>query len=672
MNTKTLEYSSKKSLDKFIDDNNIIDNKLLLQIFTANNSKEFILELQQNISSKLPNAKIIGSTTCGEISSDGLKTNSTIISFSSFDSTTIETNLIEHTQSSFTTGQHIAESFSDIHSDTLKLIITFTDGLNMNGEEYLNGVSSINNKIIIAGGMAGDNAKFEETFVFTENRITTNGAVAVALYNKNLEVNTNYSFNWETIGKEHIVEKSDKNRVYQIDGMTTVDFYKYYLGDDMEDLLPAIGIEFPLVMKQNHINIARAVLTKHNDGSLSFAGNIPEGSTVRFGHGDVQMIIDKGIDCVKKIIKKPIESIFIYSCMARKALLLDDINIELAPLKELAPISGFFTYGEFYSDCDQNNCTPKLLNQTMTSITLSEKKELIKNISHKIFNNPHKSKENSEFHRTQALSILIERTTKELEDLNNQLENRVKKEVNDNLEKDSMIQVMQTQSELGEMIVMIIHQWRQPLSAITTSASAIQVYNDLDTLTTETINKSMSDILSYAEHLNSTIEDFRDLFKANNKLQVISLSKLINKSLSIVSPIVKKNNIKVITEFNNDTKILIQIGLVMQVLVNICKNAVDILIENNVENPTIKIITKIEKEMCIIRIFDNGGGIPNDIFPFIFDKKFTTKGETHGTGIGLHMSKTIIENKMGGKLTASNENGWAVFNLEIPIIEIED
>ncbi len=672
MNTKTLEYSSNESLDKFIDANNIIDDKLLIQIFTANNSKKFIFELQQNILNKLPNAKIIGSTTCGEISNNGLQTNSTIISFSSFDNTIIETNLIEYTQSSFTTGQHIIESFSDIHSDTLKLIITFTDGLNMNGEEYLNGISSINDEIVISGGMAGDNALFTETFVFTEKSITNNGAVAVALYNKNLEINTNYSFNWETIGKEHLVEKSDKNRVYQIDGMTTVDFYKYYLGDDMEDLLPAIGIEFPLVMKQNNINMARAVLTKHNDGSLSFAGNIPEGSMVRFGHGDVQMIIDKGLDSVKKIIKKPIESIFVYSCMARKALLQNDINIELSPLKELAPISGFFTYGEFYSDCDQNNCTPKLLNQTMTLVTLSETKEITKNISHNIFNNPHKTKDNSEFHRTQALSILIERTTKELEELNNQLESRVEKEVSENLEKDSMIQVMQTQAELGEMIEMIIHQWRQPLSAITTSASATQVYNELDTLTNEAIDKSMSDILSYSEHLNSTIEDFRDLFQTNNKLQTITLSNLIRKSLSIVSPIIKKNNIEIITEFKNDTKISIQIGLVMQVLVNICKNAVDILIENNIENPTIKITTNIKKKRCVIRIFDNGGGIPDDIFPFIFDNKFTTKGETHGTGIGLHMSKTIIENKMGGKLTANNENGWAVFNLKIPIIDIED
>ncbi len=672
MITKTLEYESKQLLELFIKNNNIDDNNLLIQIFTAQNTKEFIIELRNIILSKLPNAKIIGATSCGEISNNGSVTNTTVISFSSFFETTIKTSLVESKETSFSMGKEIIESFDNIHSEELKLIITFTDGLNTNGEEYLNGIASVNDKIIIAGGMAGDNAKFEITFIFDEKEITSNGAVAVALYNKELEINTNYSFDWETIGKQHLVEKSIGNRVYRIGGMTTVDFYKYYLGEAMGLLLPAIGIEFPLVIRNNDINIARAVLSKHDDGSLSFAGNIPEGSLVRFGHGDVQMIIDKGVDSVKNIIKKPIESIFIYSCMARKALLQEDINLELAPLKKVAPITGFFTYGEFYSKCDDLSCTPKLLNQTMTLVTISEKHTIDKNIAKDILNNTHTEIHNADFHRTQALSILIERTTKELEELNSQLESRVEKEVKDNIEKDSMIQVMSTQAQLGEMIEMIIHQWRQPLSAITTSASTMQVYKSFDNLTDETIDEMLVNILSYSEHLNTTIEDFRDLFQSTNSCKTITLSKLIEKALNIVSPIIKKNNITIIKEYNNDTQVSIQIGLVMQVLINILKNAADILLEKNTENPTIKIVADIRKDRGILRILDNGGGIPEDIFPFIFDKKFTTKGETHGTGIGLNMSKTIIETRMGGRLTANNQDGWAVFNIKIPVTEIKD
>ena len=668
MKTLTLEYESKQQLRHFVTHGSLCNgHNILIQVFTGVSNKKFILDLRDELVHLIPNAKIIGSTTCGEISNNGSKTDSTVISFSLFKQTKIETNLVEYSKSSFTTGQNTIKSFDNYMEDDLKLIITFTDGLNTNGEEYLNGISSINNKTTISGGMAGDNAKFEETLVFNEKSITNNGAVAAALYNKDLNIYTGYSFNWETIGRKHIVENSYKNRVYRIGGMTTLEFYKYYLGDDIGRLLPAIGIEFPLVIKKDDVTVARAVLAKHDDGSLSFAGNIPQGSVVQFGHGDVKMIVNKGLDNVKEIINHPIESIFIYSCMARRALLQNDVNLELLPLRELAPISGFFTYGEFYHSCKNNVCNNQLLNQTMTLLAISEKQELIEKITPNIFSqNPPKVNE-SALHRTQALSILIEKTTKELEDLNNKLEIKIENEVSKNIEKDAVMQVMKTQAQLGDMIEMIIHQWRQPLSAITSTTTSVQVYKSAEMLTDNILNESLDNILSYTEHLNTTIGDFRDLFILDNKSSSITLSNLMEKALSIINPLIKKEGIEVIKEFDSDSKILIPIGLMMQVLLNIIKNAIDIIVERKIQNPKIKFKTYVEKESCTINIMDNAGGIPADILPHIFDKKFTTKSHSHGTGLGLDMSKTIVENKVDGELTAYNIDGWAVFSIKIPI-----
>jgi len=169
-------------------------------------------------------------------------------------------------------------------------------------------------------------------------------------------------------------------------------------------------------------------------------------------------------------------------------------------------------------------------------------------------------------------------------------------------------------------------------------------------------------------NLNNTIEDFRDLFSPENNLSNIDLSSIINKSLTIISPLLKKENIKLEKELKDNAKVSINVGLVMQVILNILKNASDILVENKIKKPIIKIKTYIKRKRCIIKIMDNGGGIPKDILPHIFDKGFTTKGDTHGTGIGLEMSRTIIENKVGGKLTANNVGEWAVFNIKIPIV----
>ena len=516
--------------------------------------------------------------------------------------------------------------------------------------------------------MAGDNAKFEETFVFTNEQITNKGAVAAAFYGESLNIHTDYSFNWESVGKKHIIEKSDKNRVYRISGMSAVEFYGYYLGDDIQRLLPAIGIEFPLVIKRGGINVARAVLSKHDDGSLSFAGNIEEGAEVQFGHGDVQMIINRGLNNVKNILNYPLESIFIYSCMARRALLQNDINMEMLPLRELAPISGFFTYGEFYHNCEQDNCNTQLLNQTMTILALSEKKDKIEKVSANIFSHNPPKVNDINLHRTQALSNLLERTTKELEELNLRLEGRVKAEVIKNLEKDKMLQMSQTQAQVGEMIEMILHQWRQPLSAITSAVTSAQIYQETDLLDDDTLEDTLIKILSYAEHLNMTIEDFRDLFKSDIKMENIDAKKVVQKTLTIINPLLSKTDIKIDENYNCFATIYVSKGLLMQVILNIIKNAIDILIEKETIDPKIELNTyKEDENKWVLQIKDNAGGIPEDILPKIFDKRFTTKSSSHGTGIGLNMSKTIIESKLKGSLTAHNEDNYAIFTLKLPI-----
>ena len=667
MKTFTHEYSSKELLDTFIKDNyiNNYNGEVLVQVFTSINNKEYILYLKDELLMLLPHAKIIGATTNGEISHNGSLNHSTVISISIFDKTKVITKSINTKTDSFQNGVDIINELDT--EDDLKLLITFTDGLNTNGEEYLNGISSINNKVIISGGMAGDYSKFEETLVFTEKGITNNGAVAAGLYSKDLNIHTDYSFNWETVGRTHTVEKAIKNRVYQISGMTTVDFYKHYLGDDIDKLLPAIGIEFPLVQKIDGISLARAVLTKHDDGSLSFAGNIKEGSKIQFGHGDVQLIIEKGLDSIKNIMDEPIESIFIYSCMARKALLKHDINLEILPLKEIAPISGFFAYGEFFHTSESDHENAQLLNQSMAILAISENNQKVEKITPNIFNE-HKILENGlGLHRTQALSTLIKRTTKELEYLNENLNKRVKEEIELNLEKDNMLTLLHTQAQLGSTLEMILHQWRQPISAITSTLSSLQVYKEAGILTDAILDDNINNVLSYTEHINTTIEDFRDLFKATNNNNDIAIDELITKSLTIIKPIVRENRINLDLNISIKNIINIPVGLMMQVILNIVKNSIDILKINKIQNPIISINAYQDNINNIIEIIDNGGGIPLDILPKVFEKNFTTKHGEDGTGIGLHMSKKIIETKINGTLEARNDDNKAVFTITMPI-----
>ena len=358
-------YIDLPTLRSFVLEQKIVDDtSLLIQVFTAQNNKTYIEKLLTDLTDLLPKAVIIGSTTDGEIMNGAVSVEKTVLSFTQFEHTTLKTAFATHQKDGFFSGQTLAKRL--IMEDT-KLLIAFADGHHTNGEAFLEGIDTVNSEVLVAGGLAGDNAKFIQTYVFTKEGIVTHGAVAVALSSKQLNVHTDYSFNWQSIGKELTITKVEKNRVFTIDNRSAVDTYSHYLGKEMAEGLPAIGIEFPLISTRNGIQVARAVLAKHDDGSLSFAGNLHQGDKVQFGYGDPLEILECSDEVFDKLKEKPSEAIFIYSCMARRHFMPDLIEQETLPLHHIAPSSGFFTYGEFFTSKNK-----ELLNQSMTVVSLSE------------------------------------------------------------------------------------------------------------------------------------------------------------------------------------------------------------------------------------------------------------------------------------------------------------
>jgi len=371
MKTFNTFYTNKSTLKKFLKRKKIEDNpRLLVQIFTSFTKKEDIEKMLEKVSDLLPQATIIGTTTDGAICEGHVSIDTHVIALTQFEKTNLKTVFVNGEGiSSYNVGQKMANELSDPDG---KLLITFSDGLSTDGEEYLNGLYNQNNTLVVAGGMAADGAQFEKTFVFTHDKITSNGAVGVFLLNPTLSVYRDYSFNWLPIGKEMQITKVVKNRVYTIDDIPVYEVYKKYLGEEVAKELPAVGIEFPLIIQKDGEMLARAILSTHDDGSLSFAGDFKKGDIVTFGYGDVEMILNQSIETEQKIVNHPVESIFIYSCMARRRFMPDLIETEITPFQSIANVTGFFTYGEFYSFSDK----PELLNQTMTIVGISESAEV--------------------------------------------------------------------------------------------------------------------------------------------------------------------------------------------------------------------------------------------------------------------------------------------------------
>jgi signal transduction histidine kinase len=221
---------------------------------------------------------------------------------------------------------------------------------------------------------------------------------------------------------------------------------------------------------------------------------------------------------------------------------------------------------------------------------------------------------------------------------------------------------------MGEMISMIAHQWRQPLSAINSSIIGIESKLAIGKYDMEDKNhrdkflkfldKKHKGILEYVQGLSNTIDEFRNFFKPDKQKQTVSLIEPIQKALKIVKVSMSSKGISIKGNFSNRDELELYNNEIMQVILNILKNAEDNFIEKGIQNPTIKIETLSDEKEHIIKITDNGGGIPKDILPNIFDPYFSTKDEKNGTGLGLYMSKIIIEDHHKGKFKATNiENG---------------
>jgi len=657
MKTINTIFTDNGKLREFIRENKIFEYEhILLQIFTGICQYEFIENLIDTIKKEIPHIKIIGSTTDGEIINDNILTFSTILSFSMFENTKIVTHYSKDINLDIEKGMKFINEFDTVLKP--KVAIAFADGLHTNGEYFINLLKKYDEKLVIAGGLAGDNAEFINTIVFTEEKVITNGVVVALLYNDDLIVNTEANFGWENIGKKLKITKAKDNVVYTIDGISAVEIYRKYLGDEIACKLPKTGIEFPLIIKKNGLNIARAVVGKNEDDSLVFAGNLSVGDDVTFGYGNIETIINSGSTIYNDVRANPVESIFVYSCMARKALMSDSILVELKPLSEIAPLSGFFTYGEFYSTHISSH--KELLNQTMTILSLSETNIVKPTKEFVSFRNM--GRESSTL---SALSHLISQTTLELEDINNLLEQKVKNEVEKNRQKDNQMLQQSRLAQMGEMISMIAHQWRQPLTAISATAISIKIKTEFDKLEKEHLLNQVTKIYEYVQHLSTTIDDFRDFFKPDKNKVEANYCDIIKGVLSIVEVSIENRNIELILETACKSKFYIYDNELKQVVLNIIKNAEDALLDNGVENPFIKIKTFRDNDKYVLEVSDNAGGIPEDMIEKVFDPYFSTKTKKDGTGLGLYMSKIIIEEHCNGKLTVRNSNMGAIFRIEL-------
>jgi hypothetical protein len=332
-----------------------------------------------DIKNKFPNAQIALCSSAGEIYENEVLDDTISLVAIQFKSTTIKTSgiNIEDFESSYEAGKTLVKN---LPQENLKLIFVLSDGGKVNGSELVKGMNfSKNINVLITGGLAGDGSKFEKTFVGLNQVPQSGKIIAIGFYGNKLVISHGSFGGWESFGLERTVTRSEGNVLFEIDHKNALALYKNYLGKYAEEL-PGSALLFPLSVKfdDEHKPIVRTILSIDNENQMiTFAGDIPKGSKIRFMKANFDKLIDAASEaansCLEMEKNKPKLAILI-SCVGRKLIMPNRIDEEIEAISEIfgsgTMLSGFYSYGEISPLNPMENC--ELQNQTMTITGINE------------------------------------------------------------------------------------------------------------------------------------------------------------------------------------------------------------------------------------------------------------------------------------------------------------
>lgn len=378
MKVATLLYQNNTISNEINNENLLYENAQLVICFGLG---EIITDenLFATLKSKFPNATLCLSSTAGEIFDVEVFENSVSIVAISFSTAHIETSLvnIKEVDSSFEAGKKLV---AQLPKEQLKLIFVLSDGGKVNGSELVKGLNlNAPQGVLITGGLAGDSAKFEQTFVGLNQVPQTGNIVAIGFYGNNLTLSHGSIGGWDCFGLEREVTKAKSNVLFEIDHKNALNLYKTYLGK-YADELPSSALLFPLSLTLSDAQkpIVRTILSiDEKEQSLTFAGDIPVGSKVKFMKANFDRLIDAASDaasgCLTMNNSVP-KLAFLISCVGRKLVLGNRISEEVEAVAEIfgtkTALTGFYSYGEISPIRAFSNC--ELHNQTMTITCIDE------------------------------------------------------------------------------------------------------------------------------------------------------------------------------------------------------------------------------------------------------------------------------------------------------------
>lgn len=624
MKSLSLRFKTIKRLESFITDNLLTSySNLIVQVYSPTPNIDKLLNA---LTTKLPDATLFGVKSNNFLLNGTTVEEEIILNFLIFDDCIVEYRYFKDEDS--------LDNYFFI--DKSALYLTYSSNF-ISKNSFINQISS---KITLLGTFYND-------FIINGDSVISSGLIVLKIKGK-FDIDIKIIDEIEPIGRELKVINIEENRVNNIDGFTPNELYSHYLSSDFSSNLPRSSYSFPLLKKDKN-SFQSFLILKSNDDGVKLTNNLIKDDIVQLGFAHSKSYYDKFENVINSLHEMQNDIFIAYNSKGREKFFKD---------------TGFEYKSAFgsFSKSELVVYKNRIYDLNLSSIMLLINKNNSTTLKRKLYKKP--SYDLSwDMSVVNALTNIAKISSYELQNLNQDLELRVKKEIEKNLKKDAVLIHNAKLAQMGEMMSMIAHQWKQPLSAISATSSGLHIKIELDMYERGFFLASLAKIEDFVNHLSSTIDDFSNFFKPSKKKETTKLSAIVEKAMTIASYSLTKHSIKVQKDIDDSIVINTYTNELIQVILNIIKNAENILILRNIQSPYIKLKTYKKDNYLYLEIEDNGGGIDKNIIEKIFEPYFSTKATKDSTGLGLYMSQLIVEDSLAGKLLVKNSENGAVFSI---------
>ena len=620
-----------------------------IQIYSGKNDSDWFISLGEVIRKAFPSAVIVGASTVGEIFEGKIKTNSTIVLFSFFEDSLLNSFSYEGKPGSEeSVSKALLKSLEALKTDVKGLLLLSTPVSNNSGKMF-NMLTAGELSYPIFGGGAGEYSNRKHTLVYDGSLCYRQGFVAVAFSGSTLSIELQTYLEWHPLSQEMTITDVDEMLVKTIDDKPAFSVYEQYLGIKADENFFQNSMEFPFLINRYGQTIARTpFFANEEDGSIQLVADVRKGEKFRIGYGNPQMILAESLHIQKKMMDFKPQAIFLYTCICRRFLMQQDVDLETLPFNKMGPTAGFYTFGEFCS----NSKLHSLLNSTLVAVGFREGAKDEEQEQGQSRPADRMSSEidpyiNQHSRIISRLLYFIHETTRELEKQN--------KELN----------ILNEQKNV--FLGIAAHDLRNPISNIRGFSQLLEEEIGGEPREYAAIITNES---SRMLHLLNNLLDISKIEAGNldlNKTEADYVA-MVRERIRLNELLAKNKGILLVGDFESPIqKLFFDIEKMEQVLNNLIGNA----IKYSYPDSTITVKVYCDHQQIVTQVIDQGQGIPekdiNELFrPFKKAGSKPTGGES-SHGLGLAIVRKIVEGHCGKVGVTSEWGKGSVFYFNLPM-----